>query len=216
MDVGKKNAWRDARVAGEYEARRFGRPGQKVKHRWDAALLRAVLGGADGVRSVLDMPTGTGRLLSSFRGAGYFTVGSDISAEMLGMALVTQTAGEALPHCVQAEGEHLPFPDSSFDAVVSMRFLFHVRDAETRAAILREMARVARVVVVGQVRYRATAKHALRWARSRVGLSRRYRPSRSRRDIANELADAGLELLRLVPVSRLFSDKALFVARPRP
>ena len=85
----------------------------------------------------------------------------------------------------------------------------------TRRARQRWNRRVARVGLVGQVAYRWNAKHLGRWARSRAGLARKYRPSQDRRDIQRELAEAGLELVELVPVSRLFSDKALFLARPR-
>ena len=69
--------------------------------------------------------------------------------------------------------------------------------------------------MIGQVRYRWTGKHFGRWVRSLVGLCPRYRPSNDRRAIARELAEAGLELHLLRPVSRLFSDKAFFLARAR-
>jgi SAM-dependent methyltransferase len=115
---------------------------------------------------------------------------------------------------VQADALRLPFPSAAFDAVVSLRFLFHLAPAE-RLLALAEMRRVAQGgVVVGEVRYRWTLKHLGRWLRSRVGLARRYRPSAGRGAIRRELAAAGLELVRLSPLSRLFSDKALFLARP--
>jgi len=211
----KKHAWRDSRVAAEYEARRFRRWGQRLKHRHDVALVLSLLRGAGDVRSVLDLPTGTGRIRPALEEAGYSVIGADVSAEML--AAGTHAIGVDPPASarVQAEGEHLPFSTSSFDAVVSLRFLFHVRDPRTRHAILREMGRVASRVVIGQVRYRGTWKHATRWARRRIGLGRRFRPASGAGEIARELEEAGLEILRLVPVSRLFSDKALFVARPR-
>ena len=96
-----------------------------------------------------------------------------------------------------------------------MRFLFHVEAGPERERMLGELGRVGGVVI-GQVRYRFNLKHAGRFARSLVGLSPSYRPSSGRAAIASELARAGLELEALVPVSRLFSDKAFFLARPRP
>jgi SAM-dependent methyltransferase len=208
----KRDAWRDPRVAAEYEARRFRRPAQRLKHRHDVALLLRLLRGAGGVRTVLDLPMGTGRLLAPVRAAGYEVVGADVSLEMMERAAAAP--GAPVPRRVQADGAHLPFLDASFDAVVCVRFLFHVRDPAARVALLREMGRVCRVAVVGQVRHRANAKHVLRWARHRVGLPARFRPAPGRDAIARELAAAGLSLERLVPVSRVFSDKALFVAQP--
>jgi ubiquinone/menaquinone biosynthesis C-methylase UbiE len=206
----KRDAWRDERVAAEYEARRFRTPLQRLKHRRDVALVLALLGEVVGTRRVLDLACGTGRLLPALRGAGYRAVGADVALEMMraGRALRVEPA-----QLVQADATRLPFPSAAFDAVVSLRFLFHLT-AEERGRCLTEMRRVTGAgVVVGEVRYRANLKHLGRWLRSRAGLALRYRPSAGRAAIERELAAAGLELVRLRPVSRLFSDKALLLAR---
>jgi ubiquinone/menaquinone biosynthesis C-methylase UbiE len=208
----KRDAWRDERVAEQYEARRFRSPLARLKHRRDCALVLELLRARPGVKDVLDLPSGTGRLLPALRAAGYSTVGADVALEMLraGRALRAERAP-----LVQADATRLPFPSAAFDAVVSLRYLFHLDDEE-RGRTLAEMRRVVRDgVVVGEVRYRWTLKHLGRWLRSRAGLSRRYRPSSGRAELERELAAAGLELLRLCPLSRVFSDKALFLARPR-
>ena len=207
----KRDAWRDERVAAEYEVRRFATPLARLKHRRDTALVLALLRASPGVERVLDLPAGTGRLLPALRAAGYRTVGADVALEMLRAGRALRSERAAL---VQADAARLPFSSASFDAVVSLRFLFHLT-AEERRRVLVEMRRVARDgVVVGEVRYRWTLKHLGRWLRSRAGLARRYRPSSDRAAIERELAAAGLELVRLCAVSRLFSDKALFLARP--
>ena len=46
-----------------------------------------------------------------------------------------------------------------------------------------------------------------------MGAAKRYRPAPTRAITATELAEAGWELVEYVPVSRAFSDKALFLAR---
>jgi len=216
----KRDAWAPEAVAATYEARRFRGPLRRRKHRRDVALVLELLRRAGGVHRVLDAPAGTGRMIPALVGAGYEAVAADVSRAMLlrAPAAPRLPAGARCLGRVCADLEALPLRAGSFDAVLCLRFLFHVRDPDVRRAMLAEMARVARGCVVGQVRYRATGKHALRWARSRVGLSRRYRPSEGRADIARELAQAGLELVELRRVSALFSDKALFLARvaPRP
>lgn len=206
-----REAWRDERVAAEYEARRFASPLQRLKHRHDVALVLGLLAEVGGVRRVLDLPCGTGRLLPELARAGYRTLGADVALEMMRAGRALRPGGPAL---VQADAARLPFQSNAFDAVVSMRFLFHL-DRAARERCLVEMRRVAQDgVVVGEVRYRWTVKHLGRWLRSRVGLARRYEPSQGRAELARELDSAGLELARLRPVSRLFSDKAFFLARP--
>jgi ubiquinone/menaquinone biosynthesis C-methylase UbiE len=207
--VTKRDAWRDERVAGEYEARRFRTPLGRLKHRRDVRLVLALLRGVPRVRVVLDLPCGTGRLLPALRAEGYRATGADVALEMLRQGLALRPGRAAL---VQADVAALPFRSGAFDAVVSLRFLFHLSVDERRRCFA-EMRRVARGgVVLGEVRYRRTLKHLARWLRSRMGLAARYRPSAGRGELEAELAAAGLELLRLRPVSRLFSDKALFLA----
>lgn len=208
----KRNAWRDAKVAAEYEARRFGSPLQRLKHRHDEALVLTLLGRAGTIERVLDLPCGTGRLFPALAAAGHRVTGADVALEMMRAGRAARP--EPRVALVQADATRLPFQDDAFDAVVSQRFLFHL-ERPIRLAVLRELARVARVAVIGQVRVRGTAKHLGRYLRSRVGLAARYRPSHGRSELVAELAEAGLELVELRPVSLLFSDKALFLARPR-
>ncbi len=207
----KEDRWKDARVAAEYDERRFGSALSRRKHARDVRLLGRILrraGGGAGERWILDLPCGTCRLSAALATAGR-VVGADVSLEMMRQA----PPGTASPARLQASAFALPFRDGAFDAAVSMRFLFHLDDAEERVRVLREVGRVTAGPVLVQVRYRHTWKHAGRWLRSRVGLSRRYRPSSSRADVERELRAANLELIDLVPVSRLFSDKAVLIAR---
>ncbi|MCZ6596940.1 MAG: class I SAM-dependent methyltransferase [Planctomycetota bacterium] len=212
----KKHAWEEPRVAREYDARRFRTPLQRLKHRRDEKLLLALLAGTPGVRRVLDLPCGTGRFLSALTAHGYRVAAADLSAPMIAASAVRRDAPAGFLGFLRADCERVPLRAGAVDAVLCMRFLFHVDSADARAAILREMGRVSAGVVIGEVRYRWTLKQGLRWLRSRVGLSARYRPSAGRGEIAAELAGAGLELRVLRPVSRVFSDKALFLARAGP
>ena len=207
----RKSSWADREVAASYDARRFGTALERLKGRNDVRRLLRLLSSCEGARSVVDLPVGTGRLVGGFAEAGYDVVGMDFAREMM-------AASPAVDHdrflgFVQGDAEQIPLGTDAVDVVISIRFLFHVRDADVRRRILTEFARVSSGWVIGQVRLRGTLKHTLRFLRSRVGLARRYRPAQSHADIAAELSEAGLELVRLAPVSRLFSDKAFFLAR---
>ncbi len=202
----KKRRYRDAAVAERYERVRFGGLLGGVKAARDERLVLSILGAPVGDAVVLDLPCGTGRLLRPLALAGHRVVGADVSCEMMRAA-----EGAGSPRDlgrVQADAEQLPFADDAFDAVVSLRFLFHVDVPEVRVRVLREMARVARRLVVVQERDAATLRGR---RRAREG-GRRTGPDRH--ELAAELAEAGLRLMRAVPVARLFSDKSLFVAEP--
>lgn len=86
---------------------------------------------------VLDVGCGTGRLLSSLP-SRYDRVGVDISAAMLDKA-----RAQGLD-VVQAGGDELPFPDSSFDLVTTFAVLHHLIDPARVRRTLAEMTRVLR------------------------------------------------------------------------
>ncbi len=70
--------------------------------------------------SVLDIPSGTGRLLKYLKGPGYVRIGGDFSWAMLNHT----TSSEGI-QAVRLDAFQPAFGNESFDAVVSLRFLFH-------------------------------------------------------------------------------------------
>ncbi len=95
-----------------------------------------------GLGRLLDIGTGTGRLLEVLApriGAG---IGVDASRAMLALARA-RLARAGIGHCTVrlADMYRLPFPDGTFDAVVMQMLLHH---AETPADALAEAARVLR------------------------------------------------------------------------
>ena len=106
---------------------------------WRRKLLEACALPPHG--KLLDVGTGTGDIayaaLQQYPGAS--AVGSDFTYEMMA-AGVNKVAGLDVPF-VQGDTFALPFPDDTFDAVVSG---FLVRNVEDRVAAFREMARVTK------------------------------------------------------------------------
>ncbi len=211
----RREGWTDEDVASDYDARRFAGPMQRRKHANDARLVRGLLARVGAGLHVLDAPTGTGRMVQDLLAAGHRVTGIDLSEPMLHQALQSPGAGPnagGFRGFLSGEIERLPFRDDAFDAVISLRFLFHAKDPEVRARLLAEFHRVS-PWMIGHVRSRENLKHAGRWLRSHAGLSRRYRPAQGRRELASELASCGWRLVESTPVSRVFSDKVLFLAQ---
>jgi SAM-dependent methyltransferase len=97
-----------------------------------AALIDEALGDA---RSVVNVGAGTG---------SYEPVDRDVVAVEPSAAMIAQRPPGAAP-AVQASAEHLPFPDSSFDAALAVNTVHHWTDLR---AGLRELRRVARRRIV--------------------------------------------------------------------
>lgn len=81
---------------------------------------------------VLDVPCGIGRLTTILNNK-YHTTGADYSVEMLNVY------GHLYNNSVKADAGNLPFPEKSFDVVVSLRFFIHYGDIRP---FLREFKRV--------------------------------------------------------------------------
>jgi ubiquinone/menaquinone biosynthesis C-methylase UbiE/DNA-binding transcriptional ArsR family regulator len=106
----------------------------------EAALLRLLP--ADGLHDLLDVGTGTGRMLEVMGPRVERALGVDLSREMLAVARVNLERA-ALRNCSirQADMYQLPLAGASFDAVVIHQVLHY---AEDPAQVIAEAARVLR------------------------------------------------------------------------
>src|SRR5690348_9771383 len=91
-----------------------------------AAIRRAIWDslGIAGTGRVLDLGAGTGRIGEAFVAAGDEYVGIDASSRMLAR-FAEKTSGPRSPRpaLAQADGEALPFPEATFDAVLIVQVL---------------------------------------------------------------------------------------------
>ncbi|HYY23765.1 MAG TPA: class I SAM-dependent methyltransferase [Thermoleophilaceae bacterium] len=90
--------------------------------------------------AALDVGCGTGALAARLAGAGYETVGVDPSEGML--EVLRQRSPQV--RAVRASAESLPFPDDSFDVVLTVAVLHHIADRGGVRRTLAEMVRVAK------------------------------------------------------------------------
>ncbi len=88
----KRDFYRSSQVAEDYDFHRFSTPERQKRNARKWAAIRKALRAATGVRTILDLPCGTGRFTGALAREGFEIVGSDISLEMLRKAAVPGTA----------------------------------------------------------------------------------------------------------------------------
>jgi len=214
----KREFYRSAQVAEDYDFHRFSTPERQKRNARKWAAIRKALAGTTGVRTILDLPCGTGRFTGALARDGYEVVGSDISLEMLHKAASLDAGKKAdgqptvIHGFVQANAEHLPLRSDSLDCVVCIRFMMHV-DPATRVRMLREFRRVSRRWAVVDYRHKYTFRYLLSHTFGKLGLGRAPLSRVSRQDLEQEFRDAGFEIREVVRVSApLLSDKWVVLA----
>jgi SAM-dependent methyltransferase len=173
----------------------------------DRALTRAAASGR-----LLDCPCGAGRLTPTLLGHAEHVTAVDLSPTMVAEArdaLAVQARAGRVDFAV-ASADRLPFPDAAFDTVVCHRLLHHLGLAADRAAVLREVRRVARRRVVLSFSDASTWKARIQG----LGGVKRRRSVLTPAEIEREARAVGLLLdgppLRL---ATLFSTVAVAVFR---
>ncbi len=94
-----------------------------------------------GAATLLDIGSGTGRVLSHFAGRPVTVTGVEPSDDL---RAIGHRKGHAESQLIDGDATRLAFADNSFDIVCAFGVLHHIRD---HAAAVREMTRVARLGV---------------------------------------------------------------------
>ncbi|HEX6637140.1 MAG TPA: class I SAM-dependent methyltransferase [Steroidobacteraceae bacterium] len=209
----KRDFYRSDSVAEDYDFHRFSSPERQKRNVRKWAAIRKALAMTTGVRTILDLPCGTGRFTGALAREGFEVVGSDISLEMLRKAASIPSGKQRAIHgYVQANAEHLPLLSDSLDCVVSIRFMMHV-DPATRVRMLREFRRVSRRWVIVDYRHKYTFRYVLTHTLGRLGIGRSPLSRVSRQDLEQEFRDAGFAIRSVIRVSApLLSDKWVVLA----
>jgi ubiquinone/menaquinone biosynthesis C-methylase UbiE len=151
-NIGARAAWLGRSPENRAIAKKFGREyfdgtreqgygGYSYDGRWNAVASRMIdYYGLEGTGSVLDVGSGKGFLLHDFKELSpeLTVAGLEISSYA-----IEHTMEDIKPFVRKGNATELPFPDQSFDLVVSINVVHNLKDAECRRAI-HEMERVGR------------------------------------------------------------------------
>jgi ubiquinone/menaquinone biosynthesis C-methylase UbiE len=208
----KKQFYQSTEVAADYDEHRFRTPKRQRRNARKWAAIQKALALTTGVKTVVDLPCGTGRFTGHLARAGYEVIGSDISAEMMGQAMkLDSVRHENIKGYVRADAEALPFKSNAVDCLMSIRFLFHV-DRDTRVRMLREFGRVARRWVIADYRHKYSLRYGIWRISKALGLARKDFERVSVKSMTREFEDAGLRVAKIIPVRRGLSDKWVVLA----
>ena len=207
-----RTKWRDRDAGARYgsvrwsSAARRERDPQRIAGLLDRHLAR---GAAPLPALLLDAPCGAGRLARELGARGRY-VGLDVSPPMLAEARRGRLDGAWLAGDVA----RLPFRSATFDAVVCCRLLHHLSEAPALEAVLRELVRVSRDLVIVSF-WDAGSLPA--WRRALFGA----KPGEKRRTIrrallAELLARAGADVVGWSHSLRFVARQAVAAARKRP
>jgi ubiquinone/menaquinone biosynthesis C-methylase UbiE len=208
----KKQFYQSSEVAADYDEHRFRTPKRMRRNARKWAAIEKALALTNDVKTIVDLPCGTGRFTGNLARAGYTVVGSDISVEMMQQAAKLESVKhENIKGYVRADAEALPFLTKSTDCLMSIRFLFHV-DPDTRRRMLREFGRVSRRWVIADYRHKYSFRYGI-WKFTRaLGLTKRPFERVSVKSMKSEFEDAGLRVAQIIPVRRGLSDKWVVLA----
>ena len=147
MSFNPQTHYQNKNIATNYDRERFASLAGQTFQRAELKCLEQIVQRLPSRGTLLDVPCGTGRIAEVLVNWGFQVTAADISGEMIDVARQRiANAGGYLP-ALRASADGLPFPNESFDAVISMRFLPHISD-ESRRLMLREMARVSKRWVI--------------------------------------------------------------------
>jgi ubiquinone/menaquinone biosynthesis C-methylase UbiE len=148
---------------------------------------------------------------------GYKNItGADISDQMIAVAKNKMQGSDNISF-IHTEAEHTEFPDDTFDAITSIRFMGHI-PKNTRVEILREFNRICKGIIVIEYSVRnASARRIKTWLR-RLTVRARL-PSQwewhdvSPNELEDELREAGLQISTQVAKLPFLSESVYVIAK---
>ena len=184
---------------------------KRVSNRTERALLDQILEIAGPMESVLDVPSGTGRVSDVIASHAKRVFEFDNSLEMVKLLRSTRTTNKQ--RVGVASVFHLPFRSRSLGLVVSIRLSHHIPDMEGRLWHIRELLRVSDRQVLMTFFDAGSFKHRMRELRRGLGGGKRSKYTLSRADVTAVARKHGYEPVGFWRLSVLFSGHTFALLR---
>lgn len=183
---------------------------KRVCTRWEYAVIASCFKIAGPQESILDLPSGCGRLFGAYRAYGKKFYAMDVSHEMLKFA--RENIPEVKESLSVGSAFQMPLRDGAVDCAFSARLFHHVPDPKEREQYIRELCRVSRKWVVFTYFHTWSLKNILRMIRR--PFNRKKKKVTMTKEELRELArKIGWELAASIPLSRLASGHHYAVLR---
>jgi ubiquinone/menaquinone biosynthesis C-methylase UbiE len=185
----------------------------------EISIARKALKLAGHPRTVLDLPSGTGRfweMLAEDKGRKIYA--ADYNQSMLNVAMEERPpAITGRIETFQASAFDIPKPDNFVECIFSMRLLHHIGEREDRMKMLREFHRVTADTVVVSLwvdgNYKARKRARLEQHRKHKAYQNRF--VQPRESIESEMREAGFEIVDHVDFLKYYAMWRIYVLRKR-
>ncbi len=180
-------------------------------------LLVSLLDEMPRVERILDIPSGYGRFTPLLLPRTDCLLSFDLSPHMLFRAAEQQddvVAGTGRNHFAGASTARLPLPDKSVDLAVVIRLFQHLHRPEQRCASLRELNRVTRKRVILTFYRSGTFHHVQRLVKKIKPMVKQI-TFHSIDQFLEETREAGIEVERIIKLTRMVHSQTFAVLRPR-
>lgn len=192
---------------------------ERVNNYHEQALVRRLLRDIpkdDLTGYSLDMPCGYGRLYPLVQERAAKVVESDWSFFLLqeSRRYLAQLPGlnPAQGH-IRANALAVPYKDRAFDLVVSVRLCHHIPEYADRLRYLGELLRISDKWVVFTYFDTDSIKNMLHERARRANSGKRQKWTLSRQEVAATAEAVGFDVVKTVPLARLFSGHCYTVLR---
>ena len=183
---------------------------KRVTTRREYRVIAKCFGITGPVDSILDFPSGAGRLFRAYHPYGTRFFAMDLSHEMLKFA--RQNLSEWKPSFSTGSAFRMPLKDASVDVTFSARLFHHVPDPKERHQYILELCRVSRKFVVMTFFHTWSLKNILRMVR-RPFNKKKSKVTMTTDELREVVRGAGWEVVTTIPLSRLASGHHYAVLR---
>ena len=204
----------DEKSAAKY-AQRFERGSRKRVDRREQATVKRIFSELKGVKVVLDVPCGAGRFAATLGGNGRRLIAVDVAAEVLVHASSRAEKAGVQAEVMQGDATKLPLDDKAVDCAFSNRLLHHILDRKERLKILRELHRVTRrYAVVSFFDYHSFGA-VRKFLKALKGRKPPYEGQPAFAEFADEVSEAGFNVLEVIPTGAPWVAQKYFVLERR-